>query len=119
MDIETVQYSNLTELFENHALTYNVHAHINTAILRPTDLDDSMWRRLDGAVKQWIYYTISTDLLQTILTKGSTALETWNRLQDIFQDNKKSRVIYLENIFTSISIEQFFNAAMLLLIVND
>lgn len=42
--------------------------------------------------------------------KDSTALETWTRFQDIFQDNKNSRAIYLENIFTYVSIEQFPNA---------
>lgn len=65
LDMENVQYSNWVELFENYALVYNVLDHINTSIPRPSDINESMWKRLDGVVKQWIYCTISIDLLQT------------------------------------------------------
>lgn len=52
----------------------------NDKVPKPFDIDDSLWKRLDAIVKQWICGTISADLLQSILKPGSTAMETWDRL---------------------------------------
>ncbi|XP_021729397.1 uncharacterized protein LOC110696419 [Chenopodium quinoa] len=73
-----MQYSNWVELFENHVCAYNVLDHIDPDTPRPTDVFDALWKRLDAIVKQWIYGTISVDLLQTILLRKSTTQETWN-----------------------------------------
>ncbi|WOG91879.1 hypothetical protein DCAR_0311134 [Daucus carota subsp. sativus] len=92
LDIEKVQYSSWTELFKCTA-----------------DIDDQLWKRLDYIVKQWIYGTISEDLLQTILVPDSTAQECWDRLRDIFQDNKHTRAVYLENKFVNTFLKDFPN----------
>jgi len=57
---------------------------------------DTQWERLAAIVKQWIYSTISTDLLHTIITPGATFQDTWDHLTDIFQDNQHSRTVFLE-----------------------
>lgn len=76
-----------------------------------TARDDELWSRLDAIVLQWIYGTISNDLLHTILEPDSSAQQAWERLQSIFQDNKHSRAVYLENQFTQVQMDDFPNVS--------
>ncbi|XP_021740384.1 uncharacterized protein LOC110706736 [Chenopodium quinoa] len=107
LDRQTVQYSNWEELFEVHAHTYNVLDYIDSKMPRPTRISNSLWQRLDSVVKQWIYGTISTDLLQTVLSKGDMAQQVWHKIKAIFQDNKMTRVLYLEKQFTDLHLSAF------------
>ncbi|XP_021747884.1 uncharacterized protein LOC110713745 [Chenopodium quinoa] len=109
LDYEKVQYSNWVELFENHVCAYDVLDHIDSNTPRPSNISDILWNRLDAIVKQWIYGTISKDLLETILGRKSTAKETWDRLKDIFQDNKSTRVVYLETQLNAVHLDGFQN----------
>ncbi|XP_021764347.1 uncharacterized protein LOC110728945 [Chenopodium quinoa] len=83
--------------------------HIDDKVNRPSDIDDDTWKRLDAIVKNWIYNFISKDLVHTIMKSGATALELWNRLKDIFHDNKHTRAVYLEEQFSTTKLEQFAN----------
>ena len=56
----------------------------------PPVISPETWARLDAIVLQWIYSTISNDHLHTILQPDATAKQAWDRLKDIFQDNKNS-----------------------------
>ncbi|MCH92648.1 polynucleotidyl transferase [Trifolium medium] len=103
------------ELFEVHARAHKVLHHI---IPQPgkekpafTDADFEMWITLDSTVLQWIYSTISIDLLTSILEKGSTAMAAWNCLTDIFEDNKNSRAVALEQDFSSTRMKDFPNVS--------
>ncbi|XP_021747916.1 uncharacterized protein LOC110713780 [Chenopodium quinoa] len=107
LDREKVQYSNWVELFEVHCHAFNVLDHIDPSIPRPTDISNTLWLRLDSIVKQWIYGTISTDLLTTILNKGDSALQIWTKLKDLFQDYKNTRAVYLENQFNNLHLSNF------------
>ncbi|XP_021763063.1 uncharacterized protein LOC110727763 [Chenopodium quinoa] len=109
LNYENVQYSNWVELFENHACAYNVLDHIDLKTPRPSDISDPLWTRLDAIVKQWIYGTISVDLLTTILSLKATTQQIWDRIKEIFQDNKSTRAVYLENQFNAIHVESFPN----------
>lgn len=60
-------------------------------------------------VLQWIYGTISTNLLHTVLAPNLTAEQAWGRLENIFQDNKNARAAYLENQFTQVHMDGFPN----------
>ncbi|CAH9104719.1 unnamed protein product [Cuscuta europaea] len=130
LDLETVEYSSWTELFKITARAYQVIDHIippspTTPVATPPHLTieqrlaqeaadieaRSLWDRLDAIVLQWIYGTISHDLLHTIIEPDSTAHHAWERLQDIFQDNKNSRATYLENQFSNTRLDQFPNIA--------
>ncbi|KAJ9551616.1 hypothetical protein OSB04_015661 [Centaurea solstitialis] len=111
LDQEDGQYASWVELFHIHACAYNVLDHIDSTIQRPENVDDSTWNRLDAIVKQWIYGTISKDLLQTIMKPGAKARELWTRLEEIFQDNKHTRVVYLEEQFNTARLENFSNMA--------
>ncbi|XP_020259707.1 uncharacterized protein LOC109836256 [Asparagus officinalis] len=107
LDTENVHYAHWTELFINTAKSFDVADHIVIPKDSPPVTTDAQWERLDAIVKQWIYSTISPDLLHTIITPGATAKETWDRLADIFQDNKHSRTVFLEQEFTRTHMDQF------------
>ncbi|XP_074352011.1 uncharacterized protein LOC141691171 [Apium graveolens] len=110
LEMENVHYASWAELFLNAATSFEVADHI----IPPKDsviTKDANWARLDAIVKQWIYSTISLDLLHTILKLGATAQQTWERLKDIFNDNKSSRVVYLEQQFSQIHMDNFPNAS--------
>jgi len=82
---------------------------INSPSLK--DTDPELWLRLNVVVLQWIYGTISNDLLNTIIEHDSRAELAWNRLFDIFYDNKNSRALYLEQEFSRTHMEQFYDAS--------
>lgn len=62
-------------------------------------------------VLQWIYSTISNDLLTTITESDSIAMEPWDRLHDIFQDNQHSRAVTLEQDFFTTHMDDFPNVS--------
>ncbi|XP_012066605.2 uncharacterized protein LOC105629352 [Jatropha curcas] len=68
------------------------------------------WDRIDNIVRQWIYGTISSDLLNTIINPDDTALDAWNQLAELFQDNKTSRAIHLEIEFANTNLRDFPDA---------
>ncbi|GAU49192.1 hypothetical protein TSUD_191310 [Trifolium subterraneum] len=108
-------YNTWSELFKIHARVHQVIDHIIPTEPAPSpDLkttDPQLWQRLDVVVLQWIYGTISDDLLNTIIERDSTAEKAWNQLFDIFYDNKNSRALYLEQEFSNTRMEQFPDAA--------
>ena len=58
--------------------------------------EKQLWSALDATVLRWIYATIFDDLLYTIIETNSTAMEAWNRVRDIFQDNENYCAVTLE-----------------------
>ncbi|KAJ9540484.1 hypothetical protein OSB04_026990 [Centaurea solstitialis] len=105
------RYASWVELFHIHLCAYDVLDHIDPKTPTPTDIDKATWNRLDAIVKQWILATISPDLLQTIMKPGASAQELWNRLAEIFQDNRATRAVYLEEQLNSTRMDAFSNAA--------
>ena len=107
LDVENVHYSSWAEHFKITARANQVLDHI----IPPTETteikDKTAWDRADAVVLQWIYGTISEDLMLTILEPDSTAKQAWERLRDIFQDNKHSRAVYLEQQFSNTQLENF------------
>lgn len=129
LEMETVQYSTWAELFKVHARSNNVLHHIipsttkepstpitsssttGTGATQVVEVDADMWSTLDATVLSWIYATISNDLLHTIIELDATTMEAWERLRDIFQDNKHSRAVTLEHDFSTTRMENFSNAS--------
>ncbi|XP_021717829.1 uncharacterized protein LOC110685582 [Chenopodium quinoa] len=129
LEMENVQYSTWVELFKVHARSHKVLDHIitppkgvGTTTVRfitkgkekpppATYEEKELWSTLDATVISWIYSTISRDLLNTSIEPDSTAMDTWNRLRDIFQDNKHSRAVALEQEFSTTSMENFPNVS--------
>lgn len=121
LEMEKSQYSSWAELFKIHCRAYQVIDHIipkpaaSSSTNKDKETSDPIspetWSRLDAIVLQWIYSTISNDLLHTILAPDSTARQAWDRLQSIFQDNKHSRALYLEQQFTNLRLDSFCNVS--------
>lgn len=70
-----------------------------------------LWSHIDAIVLQWIYGTISNDLLNTIMEQDTIVAIAWTRLRDIFYDNKNSQILYLEQEFSIVHMENFFDAS--------
>ncbi|XP_019420755.1 PREDICTED: uncharacterized protein LOC109330946 [Lupinus angustifolius] len=117
LEMENVQFGTWVELFKIHARSHKVLHHIIPPApgmekkAPETDDEKELWTTLDATVLQWIYSTISSDLLATIIEPDSTAMEAWNRLTNIFQDNQHARAVTLEQEFSSIRMEDFPTAS--------
>ncbi|XP_056695555.1 uncharacterized protein [Spinacia oleracea] len=72
---------------------------------KATDLP--LWNRLDAPVLQWIYATISTVILNSILIDDDLAEHAWESVADLFHDNKHSRALFLSNEFTTTKLADF------------
>ncbi|XP_076908728.1 uncharacterized protein LOC143565732 [Bidens hawaiensis] len=106
LDNETGEYTSWSELFKIHCRAYQVYDHLLPKSSSSTASSSSkkqtneqvadalaatnLWDRLDVIVLQWIYGTISRDLINTILKPNTTAREAWVTLETLFQDNKLS-----------------------------
>ncbi|XP_076945926.1 uncharacterized protein LOC143617164 [Bidens hawaiensis] len=111
LDNESAQYVTWSELFKIHFNAYLVANHLeprgesSSSAAPPASADkdkglaapppEESWKRLDAIVLQWIYGTISIDLLQTVMKKNTTAYNAWIALENLFQDNKCSRALHL------------------------
>ncbi|XP_021732100.1 uncharacterized protein LOC110698904 [Chenopodium quinoa] len=97
LEMANMQYSTWAELFKLHAKSHRVLHHIippaaGKEKVPSTEEEKELWQTLDAAVLSWLYGTISTDLINTVIEPDATAMEIWNRLRDLFQDNKHSRL---------------------------
>ncbi|XP_076901887.1 uncharacterized protein LOC143556463 [Bidens hawaiensis] len=106
LDNESAQYVTWSELFRIHCTAFQVSHHLQP---KPAATIDEVWKRLDAIMLQWIYGTISTDLLQTIIKPKTTAFEAWNALESLFQDNKLARALTLQQKLTNTRLENFSN----------
>jgi hypothetical protein len=108
-------YLSWSALFKVQACVHNVLDHIippseEQAIQASTELkaaDYKLWNRLDAVVLQWMYATVSQDILQSILVVDDTAVECWKRIATMFHDNKHARAVQLENQFSNTNLEDF------------
>uniref|UniRef100_A0A251U2J3 Putative cytochrome P450, Ribonuclease H-like domain, GAG-pre-integrase domain protein n=1 Tax=Helianthus annuus TaxID=4232 RepID=A0A251U2J3_HELAN len=125
LEMDSGLYASWSELFRLHCRAFQVIQHLSP---KPTaesssskepdkekdkstqPVDDS-WDRLDAIVLQWIYATISSDLLHTILKPNATAHEAWVALENIFHDNKSSRAIHLRHKFSNTRLSGFPNVS--------
>ncbi|XP_021986838.1 uncharacterized protein LOC110883373 [Helianthus annuus] len=106
LDGEKVSYSSWVNLFHLHATAYRVFDHIDDTP-QPTDNDPSLasWKEIDVVVLQWIYGTLTDDLLLKVLQPGSTARQAWLRLENHFLNNKDSRATTLEEDLTNLTLQ--------------
>ncbi|XP_074277379.1 uncharacterized protein LOC141601017 [Silene latifolia] len=111
LGMDNDQYPLWVALFTNHAKSNRVLHHIIHPKVAPTppstDDEKEMWETLDATVLQWIYSTVTTELLEIIVEPNSTTMEAWTRLADLFQDNQNSRVVTLEQEFSHIEMADF------------
>ncbi|KAI3518779.1 hypothetical protein L1887_07592 [Cichorium endivia] len=105
LDGTKVTYSSWVRLFKLHARGYKVLAHINgTAPSAPTNPTYEAWSEIDAIVLQWIYGTLSDDLLARVLDRESIACQAWNKVKEIFLNNKGSHATALELEFNNLTL---------------
>lgn len=117
LELNKGQYSHWEELFKLHCRVHQVINHIipppppaaDDPVTELTAKQIAEWQRLDAALLQWIYGTISNDLLGTIFVPDTTSMKAWESLRLIFQDNEVSRAVYLEQQFNSVKLDNFPN----------
>ncbi|KAL9241111.1 hypothetical protein vseg_015259 [Gypsophila vaccaria] len=106
LDGTKVSYASWVHLLKLHARGYKVLHHIDgTEPPAKTDPDYNEWCEIDSHVLQWIYGTLSDDLLARVLTGTSTAYAAWSRVKNIFVNNKGARAASLEHEFTNLKLE--------------
>ncbi|XP_074296691.1 uncharacterized protein LOC141627145 [Silene latifolia] len=106
LDGTKVTYATWVRLFRLHAEGYDVLDHIDeTPAPAKTDASYGAWKKIDAHVLQWIYGTLSDELLPRVLEDESTARAAWLRVQYIFNNNKGARAAALESEFNSLRLE--------------
>ncbi|KAL3633608.1 hypothetical protein CASFOL_022370 [Castilleja foliolosa] len=105
LDGTKVAYSSWTKLFLLHAVAYKVLNHLDGS---PPPLEDDpgygQWIEIDALVLQWIYRTLSDDLLVRMLDTDTTAYAAWTKIQQNFLSNKGSRAAALEQEFSNLTL---------------
>ncbi|KAC9994828.1 hypothetical protein E3N88_44956 [Mikania micrantha] len=118
LDNEAADYNTWSELFRIHCTVFLVADHLqprpSTAVASSTDKEKQTapphtdsWERLETIVLQWIYGTISTGLLKTVIKKSTTAYDAWKAIDNLFQDNKATRALLLKQKFANTRLENF------------
>ncbi|KAL3630542.1 hypothetical protein CASFOL_023526 [Castilleja foliolosa] len=105
LDGTKVSYSSWTKLFTLQAVAYKVLHHIDGST-PPAKTDDGydQWKEIDALVLQWIYSTLSDDLLARVLDTDVTAQAAWDKVKSIFLSNKGSRAAALEQQFSNLTL---------------
>ncbi|XP_062178385.1 uncharacterized protein LOC133883168 [Phragmites australis] len=96
LDRASTQYSKWRGLFVTTLGKYALDDHILHAGNPPADPD---WTHMDCTVRSWMYATISTDLLDDVMTPGTTAHLVWLTIEDQFLSNKETRALILDAEF--------------------
>ena len=105
LDGSKVTYSSWTKLFRLHAKAYKVLDHIDDTPAPPKiDPGYHQWVEIDALVLQWIYSTLSDELMVRILESDTTAQAAWNKLKTNFLNNKGSRAAALEQEFSNLTL---------------
>ncbi|CAH1420207.1 unnamed protein product [Lactuca virosa] len=100
-----VTYSSWVKLFKLHAKGYKVLHHIDgIAAPKVSDATYESWSEIDAIVLQWIYGTLSDNLLVRILEPDTTSYEAWKKLSSIFLNNKGSRAAALQHEFNNLKL---------------
>ncbi|XP_074318287.1 uncharacterized protein LOC141655087 [Silene latifolia] len=108
LDGVKVTYTSWVNLFTLHARGYKVLNHIDGTPAPPkTDSSYEAWYEIDAHVLQWIYGTMSDDLLPQILEPDSTAQAAWDCVKNVFLNNKGARATSLEREFHNLKLSKF------------
>ncbi|XP_076912189.1 uncharacterized protein LOC143570415 [Bidens hawaiensis] len=104
LDGTKVTYSAWVKLFRLHTVAYKVSNHIDdSAPPAATSPEYAQWKELDALVLQWIYSTISDDLMKRLIDT-TVARAAWTKLEKIFLSNKKARAAALETKFCNLTL---------------
>ncbi|XP_071688129.1 uncharacterized protein [Rutidosis leptorrhynchoides] len=108
LEMDKAKYSSLSELFKITCRAYDVIEHIvptsaDSSVTTDSSTNSSIsWSRLDAVVLNWIFGTISIDLLENIFEADSTAAKNGSELKIYFKIIKILELfIFIGNLLTS------------------
>nr|GFA48297.1 ribonuclease H-like domain-containing protein [Tanacetum cinerariifolium] len=99
LDLDELNYSSWSYFFTIHCNNFNVLKHIepktdDASISTPLTEE---WLTADSIVKSWIILTLSPSLQKRFIKiNPTTACDAWERVEKLFQDNKRTRTIVLK-----------------------
>lgn len=104
LDGTKVTYSQWVKLFRLHAVAYKVENHIDDSAPPAANSPEyDQWKELDALVLQWIYSTVSDDIMKRLMDT-TVARAAWLKLEKKFLSNKKARAAALETRFCNLTL---------------
>ena len=111
LDLKVLTFPKWRTFFLMAVTTYALEDHLTTE-KPPTD---PTWLRLDATVLRWLYGSMAMDIVDLVMAADATAFTVWTAIAGLFNDNQKSREIYLAEAFRTIRQEDRSIADYLLL----
>lgn len=104
LDGVKVMYSSWLKLYEIHVKAFKVQDHIDRT-KPPEEADENYveWCQIDSLVLQWIFSTISYQLLARVL-RNTAGHEAWLKIQAIIVSNKNAKVVALQHEFSNLQL---------------
>ncbi|XP_062233910.1 uncharacterized protein LOC133931113 [Phragmites australis] len=96
LDGESPNYTTWRSLFLLVVGKYELSDHVLSDIAYP---DVPSWVRMECTVLSWLYGTISSKLVQVVMTPTSSARRVWLGLEEQFVGNKETRALYIDAEF--------------------
>jgi hypothetical protein len=78
---------------------YDLLDHIDGTVDLLAMPHDPDWSTIDATIIRWFFQTVSTDIFHTVVRDGDTACDVWNKITDLFTDNKLQRITFLQQEF--------------------
>ncbi|XP_039133230.1 uncharacterized protein LOC120270279 [Dioscorea cayenensis subsp. rotundata] len=100
LDLQSSNYSKWRTLFLVTLGKYGLSNHADGTDPR---YDDSEWVQHDYIVLSWIYGSISIEILDLVMSLDATTHGIWTDIENMFPDNKKRRIVFLEAEFCNIN----------------
>ncbi|GKB95016.1 hypothetical protein Tco_0981153 [Tanacetum coccineum] len=100
LDLEKHNYNAWSSFYVIHLGSLGLKAHVESG----TASTNPKWEQLDDLIKMWILSSLCDSLQEQVVTTPGNAKKLWDRLKDMFHDNKDNRAINLDNELHSIKI---------------
>ncbi|GJZ38470.1 ribonuclease H-like domain-containing protein [Tanacetum coccineum] len=105
LDLEKHNYNAWSSFSVIHLGSLGLKAHVESE----TASTNPEWEQLDDLIKMWILSSLCDSLQEQVVTTPGNAKKLWDRLKDLFHDNKDNRAINLDNELRSIKIGTMTN----------
>ncbi|GJR32356.1 ribonuclease H-like domain-containing protein [Tanacetum coccineum] len=100
LDLEKHNYNSWSSFSLIHLGSLGLKSHVET----DTASTNPEWCQLDDLIKMWILGSLCDSLQEQVVTTPGNAKALWDRLKELFHDNKDARAINLDNELRSIKI---------------
>ncbi|XP_012703569.1 uncharacterized protein LOC105914902 [Setaria italica] len=101
LSLERPNYSKWQAFFTALCGKYGLLGHIDgTVAARPTD---PLWSQPDACIRGWMYGSVDDTVLDLAMEPEQDARALWVSIENLFQANKESRAVVLEQEFHNLS----------------